>query len=132
MEGRPCSLGSAHVIYTLEVCTASHAMCYQCMLPEASALTFETALCYKLKCSYCTGKAFFCCRNNHYKPDSSSPLLLPFSMHRNTGTREHGTECWSTWLRKLLFELLSYRTQDHQPRNGTTHNELGPLLLFTN
>ena len=26
-----------------------------------------------------------------------------------------------------LLSLLSYRTQDHQPRGGTTHNGLGPL-----
>jgi hypothetical protein len=25
-----------------------------------------------------------------------------------------------------LLSLLSYRTQDHQPRDGTTHNGLGP------
>jgi hypothetical protein len=30
-----------------------------------------------------------------------------------------------------LFSLLSYRTQDHQPRNGTTHHELGPPPLIT-
>ena len=28
------------------------------------------------------------------------------------------------WLASIgLFSLLSYRTQDHQPRDGTTHNE---------
>ena len=31
-----------------------------------------------------------------------------------------------------LLSLLSYRTQDHQPRDGTTHYGLGPLLLITN
>jgi len=25
-----------------------------------------------------------------------------------------------------LLSLLSYRTQDHQPRDGTAHNGLGP------
>jgi hypothetical protein len=25
-----------------------------------------------------------------------------------------------------LLNLLSYRTQDHQPRDGATHNGLGP------
>jgi len=29
-----------------------------------------------------------------------------------------------------LLSLLSYRTQDHQPRNGTTHNGLGPPTLY--
>jgi len=31
-----------------------------------------------------------------------------------------------------LLNLLSYRTQDHQPRDGTTHNGLGPPTLITN
>jgi len=30
-----------------------------------------------------------------------------------------------------LLSLLSYRTQDHQPRDGTTHNGLGPPTLIT-
>ena len=31
-----------------------------------------------------------------------------------------------------LLSLLSYRTQDHQPRDGTTHNELGSPPSITN
>ena len=31
-----------------------------------------------------------------------------------------------------LLSLLSYRTQDHQSRDGITHNRLGPLPLITN
>ena len=31
-----------------------------------------------------------------------------------------------------LLSLPSYRTQDHQPRGGTTHNGLGPLPPSTN
>jgi hypothetical protein len=31
-----------------------------------------------------------------------------------------------------LHSLLSYRTQDDQPRDGTTHNGLGPPPLITN
>jgi hypothetical protein len=31
-----------------------------------------------------------------------------------------------------LLSLLSYRTQDHQPRDGPTHNGLGPPSLITN
>ena len=31
-----------------------------------------------------------------------------------------------------LLNLLSYRTQYHQPRDGTTHNGLGPFPLITN
>jgi len=30
-----------------------------------------------------------------------------------------------------LLSLFSYKTQDHQPRDGTTHNGLGPLSLIT-
>ena len=30
-----------------------------------------------------------------------------------------------------LLSLLSYRTQDYQPRDGTTHNGLGPPHLIT-
>jgi hypothetical protein len=31
-----------------------------------------------------------------------------------------------------LFSLLSYRTQDHQSRDGPTHNGLGPPTSITN
>jgi hypothetical protein len=31
-----------------------------------------------------------------------------------------------------LLSLLSYRTQDYQPRDGTTHNGLGPPSLIEN
>ena len=31
-----------------------------------------------------------------------------------------------------LLSLLSYRTQDHQPRDGTTHNGSDPPSLITN
>ena len=31
-----------------------------------------------------------------------------------------------------LLSLLSYRTQDYHPRDGTTHNGLGPAPLITN
>ena len=31
-----------------------------------------------------------------------------------------------------LLNLLSYRTQDYQPRDGTTHNGLGPPPSITN
>jgi hypothetical protein len=31
-----------------------------------------------------------------------------------------------------LPSLLSYRTQSHQPKDGTAHNELGCLPLVTN
>jgi hypothetical protein len=30
-----------------------------------------------------------------------------------------------------LLSLLSYRTQDCHPRDGTTHSGLGPPLLIT-
>jgi hypothetical protein len=31
-----------------------------------------------------------------------------------------------------LLSLLSYKTQDHQPRDGIAHNELGSSLLIIN
>jgi hypothetical protein len=31
-----------------------------------------------------------------------------------------------------LLSLLSYRIQDYQPMNGTTHSGLGPSSLITN
>jgi hypothetical protein len=31
-----------------------------------------------------------------------------------------------------LLNLLSYRIQDHQPRDDTIHNGLGPPILITN
>ena len=31
-----------------------------------------------------------------------------------------------------LLSLLSYRTQDYQPRDGSTHNGLAPSLSITN
>ena len=31
-----------------------------------------------------------------------------------------------------LLGLLSYRTRDHQPRDGTAHHGLGPPPLITN
>jgi hypothetical protein len=31
-----------------------------------------------------------------------------------------------------LFSLLSYRTEEYQPSDGTTHNGLGPSTLITN
>jgi hypothetical protein len=39
----------------------------------------------------------------------------------------------SYWLASPdLLSLLSYRTQGHQPRNGTTHNGLSPSPLIIN
>jgi hypothetical protein len=41
-----------------------------------------------------------------------------------------GATCWIA--SPGLLSLLSYRTQDHQPRDGTTYNGLGPSSLITN
>jgi hypothetical protein len=35
------------------------------------------------------------------------------------------------WLAHGLLNLLSYRTQDHQTRDGTTYNGLGPTPSIT-
>jgi hypothetical protein len=43
---------------------------------------------------------------------------------------------WRVLLTGLLpmacHSLLSYRTQDHQPRDGSTHSGLGPPPSITN
>ena len=45
-------------------------------------------------------------------------------------------EAWrdaAHWLApRGLLSLLSYRTQDHQPRSGTTHNRLAPPTSIAN
>jgi hypothetical protein len=43
------------------------------------------------------------------------------------------TEAMEAWLASPgLLSLLSYRTQDYQSRDGTTHNGQGPPSLITN
>ena len=41
-----------------------------------------------------------------------------------------GAACWLA--PPGLLSLLCYRPQDHQPRDGTTHNVLDPPSLITN
>jgi hypothetical protein len=36
------------------------------------------------------------------------------------------------WASSAALSLLSYRTEDHQPKDGTTHNGLDPPPLITN
>ena len=43
---------------------------------------------------------------------------------------QRGTVYWLA--PHALLNLLSYRIQDHQPRDGPTHDELGPLPSITN
>jgi hypothetical protein len=43
------------------------------------------------------------------------------------GPDAEATEGATYWLApRGLHSLLSYRTQNYQPRGGTTHKELGP------
>jgi hypothetical protein len=40
--------------------------------------------------------------------------------------QKQGRNLLTDLLPKVLLGLLSYRIQDHQPRDGVTHNGLGP------
>jgi hypothetical protein len=68
-------------------------------------------------------------------------FIIEGSQDRNShreGTRRQdlmqrswkGTAYWLVF--PGLLSVLSYRTQDYQPRDGTTHNGLGPSSLITN
>jgi hypothetical protein len=67
-------------------------------------------------------------------PDHSLSLVeLRQSRNLEAGADAEAMEDAAYWLAPHgLLSLLSYRTQDHQPRNTTTHNGLGSLLLITN
>jgi hypothetical protein len=50
-----------------------------------------------------------------------------------TGADAEAMEDAAYWLASpSLLSLLSYRSRDYQPRDGTTHNGLGPPYLITN
>ena len=66
-----------------------------------------------------------------------STLLFIIEGSQDRNSNRAGTwrqeETWKPWRGAAywlapcgLLSLLSYRTQDHKPRDGTTHNELGP------
>jgi hypothetical protein len=72
-----------------------------------------------------------------------SILLFTIEGNQNRNSNRAGTwrqelmyKPWrgvAYWLAILdLFSLFSYKTQDDQPRNGTTFHGLGPLPLITN
>jgi hypothetical protein len=43
---------------------------------------------------------------------------------QEAGADAEAMEGWSYWLAfSVLLSLLSYRTQDYQPKDGTTYNE---------
>jgi hypothetical protein len=63
---------------------------------------------------------------------SSSSKEIRAGIH--TGLEPGGRSCCRSHGRVLLsglLNLLSYRTQNYQPKNGTTHNELGPPPSIT-
>ena len=59
-----------------------------------------------------------------------------FSLHFNIDVhhqRKSGQEVKEgCCLLSSLLSLLSHRTQDYQPRDGITYNELGPPILISN
>ena len=44
------------------------------------------------------------------------------------GADTEAVEGAAYWLVLLDFQYAFYRTQDHLPRDGTTHNRLGPPM----
>jgi hypothetical protein len=76
---------------------------------------------------------------------SAYTSTLMFVIKGSQDRSSHGVGAWrqelkqrprrgaAYWLASpALLSMPSYRTQDHQPRDGTTHNGLGPSSLFTN
>ena len=63
----------------------------------------------------------------HYSQKSSKPRTWRQELVQRPWK---GAAYWLT--PRGLLSLLSYRTQDHQPRDGTTHNGLDLPPLITN
>jgi hypothetical protein len=71
-----------------------------------------------------------------YLADTATSLfIIEGSQDRNSNRTELMQRPWrdaAYWLAPHgLPNLLFYRTQDHQPRVGTNHYELGPPTLIT-
>jgi hypothetical protein len=59
-----------------------------------------------------------------------SGLELSQARNLEAGADAEAMEGAAYWLASpASLSLLSYRTQDYQPRDGTTHNGLGPPTL---
>ena len=102
-----------------------------------------------LKISYAEGKPYvlvsFSCWELYDQKQQRRKGFIWFTFpYCCSSSREIWTGTWrQDWMQRPwkgaaywliphgLFSLLSYRTQDHQPRNGPSHNGLGPLLSVT-
>jgi hypothetical protein len=70
-----------------------------------------------------------CCVNHQRK----SGQEIKQGRNLEAGADAETMEGAAYWLAShALFIPLSYRPQDHQPRDGTTHHGLGPPPLITN
>ena len=98
----------------------------------------------------CLSQGFYSCTKHHDQEASWGGKDL-FSLHFHIAVhyqRKSGLELKQVRKQELmqkpwrdvpywlafpgLLSLLSYRTQDYQPRDGTTHNGPGPPALITN
>lgn len=108
MAGLPCSLGSAHVIYVLGLCTAT-------VMPWATKACCLKHLHSHPRLPYVTNWRVL--TSQAKLSSAAETIIINLTLSILYGTyRIMGTQCWSTWLWKLLSELLSYRTQGHRPR----------------
>jgi hypothetical protein len=94
----------------------------------------------------CLSQGFYFCTNIMTKKQVGEEGLFSLYFHIAVHhQRKSGLELKQVWKQELmqrpwrdvpywlaslgLLSLLSYRTQDYQPRDGTTHNGMGPPSL---
>ena len=70
----------------------------------------------------------------HYLKKSGQDLKQGRNLEAGTDAEDVEECCLLLLLFSLhgLLSLISYRTQDHLPRDGTTYGGLGPSSLITN
>jgi hypothetical protein len=91
-------------------------------------------------------QGFYCCNNIMAKRQGEEEkVYLSYTSRSQSiigGGQDRNSNKTGAWRQELMqrpwnnavyclvphgmLSLLSYRTQDHQPRDGTTHNGLGP------